>query len=47
MNGSALGNVITGKDRMIKLVMAEHKDVVSGILRTVVAGHDSTLSSRT
>jgi len=47
MNGSALGNVITGKDRMIKLVMAEHKDVVSGILRTIVAGHDSTLSSRT
>ncbi len=40
INGSALGNVITGKDRMIKLVMAEHKEVVSEILRTIVAGHD-------
>jgi len=40
INGSALGNVITGKDSMIKLVMAEHKEVVSEILRTIVAGHD-------
>ncbi len=39
INGSALGNVITGKDRMIKLVMAEHKEVVSEILRTLAAGH--------
>jgi len=35
INGSALGNVITGKDKMIKLVMAEHKEVVSEILRTI------------
>jgi hypothetical protein len=35
INSSALGNVITGKDRMIKLVMAEHKEVVSEILRTI------------
>jgi hypothetical protein len=35
INGSALGNVITGKDRMIKLVMAEHKEVVAEILRTI------------
>ncbi|MEN6319365.1 MAG: hypothetical protein ABFD82_11495 [Syntrophaceae bacterium] len=41
INSSALGNVITGKDRMIKLVMAEHKEVVSDILRTIVACHDS------
>ena len=38
IDGSALGNVITGKDRKIKLVMAEHKEVVSGILRTIAAG---------
>jgi hypothetical protein len=44
IDGSALGNVITGKDRVIKLVMAEHKEVVSGILRSIVAGHgDQTL----
>ena len=35
INGSALGNVITGKDKMIKLVMAEHKEVVAEILRTI------------
>jgi hypothetical protein len=35
INGSALGNVITGKDKMIKLVMAEHKEIVSEILRTI------------
>jgi len=39
IDGSALGNVITGKDRMIKLVMAEHKEVVSEILRSIIAGH--------
>ncbi len=38
IDGSALGNVITGKDRKIKLVMAEHKEVVSGILRTIAVG---------
>jgi len=43
INGSALGNVITSKDKMIKLVMAEHKDVVAEILRTIVAEHDSRL----
>lgn len=37
IDGSALGNVITGKDRKIKLVMAEHKEVVSEILRTIAA----------
>jgi len=38
IDGSTLGSVITGKDRRIKLVMAEHKEIVSGILRTVAAG---------
>ena len=32
MDSSALGNLLTGKDRRIKLVMAEHKEVVSEIL---------------
>jgi hypothetical protein len=31
---------MTGKDRKIKLVMAEHKEVVSDILRGIIAGHD-------
>jgi hypothetical protein len=38
IDGSALGHLITGKDSRIKLVMIEHKAVVSEILRTVVAG---------
>jgi len=37
IDGIALGNVITGKDRKIKLVMAEHKELVSEILRTIAA----------
>ncbi|MCX5837061.1 MAG: hypothetical protein NTW71_00815 [Deltaproteobacteria bacterium] len=35
IDGCALGNLLTGKDRQIKLVMAEHKDAVSEILRTI------------
>jgi hypothetical protein len=31
-----LGELITGKEREIKLVMAEHKDAVSGILRAML-----------
>jgi hypothetical protein len=37
IDGSTLGNLITGKDRKIKLVMAEHKEVVSDILRGIIA----------
>jgi len=40
IDGIALGNLIIGKDRKIKLVMAEHKAVVSEILRGIIAGHD-------
>jgi hypothetical protein len=36
MDGEALGQLITGKEGIIKIVMAEHKDVVSGILRALV-----------
>lgn len=40
IDGSALGHLITGKDSRIKIVMAEHKEVVSEIFRTLVAGRD-------
>jgi hypothetical protein len=36
MDGGALGHLITGKEGVIKIVMAEHKDVVSGILYALV-----------
>jgi hypothetical protein len=36
IDGSALGRLITGKDSRVKLVMAEHKEVVSKILRTLL-----------
>ena len=42
IDGSTLGNVITGKDRTIKVVMAEHKEAVSEILRTIAAGPQIT-----
>lgn len=35
-DSTSLGKLITGKDRQIKLVMAEHKDAVSGILRAIL-----------
>lgn len=35
-DSSVLGKLITGKDRQIKLTMAEHKDAVSDILRAVL-----------
>jgi hypothetical protein len=36
IGGGALGHLITGKERVIKIVMAEHKDVVSCVLRALV-----------
>ncbi|HEX7534481.1 MAG TPA: hypothetical protein VF343_04420 [Syntrophales bacterium] len=38
IDGIALGNIIAGKDRKIKIVMAEHKEAVSDILRAIIAG---------
>lgn len=35
-DSSVLGKLITGKDRQVKLVMAEHKDAVSGIVRAIL-----------
>jgi hypothetical protein len=43
IDGIALGNLITGKDRKIKLVMAEHKEVVSETLRTLIDGQEMLL----
>jgi hypothetical protein len=36
IDGGALGHLITGKEGIIKIIMAEHKDVVSGVLRALV-----------
>jgi hypothetical protein len=38
IDGRVLGNLLTGGERPIKLMMAEHKEAVSGILLTLVAG---------
>jgi hypothetical protein len=38
IGGSALGNLLTGKERPIKLVMAEHKEAVCGILLAMADG---------
>ena len=40
IDGEALGELFTGKGSVIKIVMAEHKDVVSGVLRALVSGRD-------
>ena len=37
IDGSTLGNIIAGEDRKIKIVMVEHKEAVSDILRTIIA----------
>ena len=44
IDGGALGQLITGKEGIIKIIMAEHKDVVSDILRAIVSGHDDISS---
>jgi hypothetical protein len=38
VDGSVLGKATTGKESIIKCVMAEHKDAVSAILRAIAAG---------
>ncbi len=37
VDAGVLGQLILGKDKKIKIIMAEHKDVVSGVLRAIVA----------
>lgn len=39
IDGEALGQLITGREGIIKMILAEHKDVVSAILRALVADH--------
>jgi hypothetical protein len=36
IGGKYLGRLITGKDSMIKIIMAEHKEAVSEILRSLL-----------
>jgi hypothetical protein len=38
----ALGHLITGRDSMIKIVMAEHKEAVSEILRALIVRPDAS-----
>jgi len=40
IDGSSLGHSLTGQESVIKIIMAEHKDVVSDVLRALVSGHD-------
>jgi len=36
IDGNTLGSVITGQEKQIKIIMAEHKETVSNILRTLL-----------
>jgi hypothetical protein len=38
IDAGQLGQFIFGKERNIKIIMAEHKDVVSGMLRAIAGG---------
>lgn len=38
IDGRALGRMMTGRDVQIKLVMVEHKDSVSDVLRAIITG---------
>lgn len=38
MDGNALGSLITGKERQIKVIMVEHKGAVSELLRALLEG---------
>jgi len=41
IDGWTLGSLITNEDRVIKVIMVEHKEVVSGVLRTIATGQGS------
>ena len=41
VNAGVLGELFLGKDKKIKIIMAEHKDVVSGVLRAIIACQNS------
>jgi hypothetical protein len=38
MDGSALGDLVTGREKQVKDVMADHKRVVAEILRAIAIG---------
>jgi hypothetical protein len=40
IDGIALGSALTGQETRIKVLMAEHKDAVSEILRAMIAGRN-------
>lgn len=41
IDGNTMGRLLTGKEKNIKAVMAEHKDAVSDILRAMAVGRGS------
>ena len=43
VDAGVLGELFLGKDKKIKIIMAEHKDVVSGVLRAIAACRNSWL----
>ena len=38
VDGNALGSLITGRERQIKVIMVEHKGIVSDLLRALIEG---------
>ncbi len=36
MDGNSLGSVITGREKPVKVILAEHKEMVAAILRTLL-----------
>ena len=40
VDAGVLGELFLGKDKKIKIIMAEHKDVVSAVLRSIIAGNE-------
>ena len=38
MDGNTLGSVSTGKERQVKVILVEHKEAVSELLRAVLEG---------
>ena len=45
IDGGTLGHLLTGKVGAIKIVMAEHKDVVSGVLRALIDNRNEASGS--
>ncbi len=41
VDAGVLGQLLVGKDKKVKVIMAEHKDVVSGALRAIAAANNN------